>query len=230
MYRTAKPWPLLYCQNRIPPAFQTTDDPTWEAAKTIGKRSLWAMDKGSCNGDHLPTNQSLLKIAPYPTEPAASEKTWRSGMGAQRGDNRKLYPFHDWKNLSHHDKSKWNFLLSLIGRSSLRKAKSKLIIRRRKVRPEGMTLHACWRLPIKDSSSFRVQWPLSDQETRSMWIRSNFSCGRRACNSAIGESRVLCLKRSGEWKSPPTCQDEEESPNPGIAGYKCLSSVGTSEN
>ena len=35
--------------------------------------------------------------APYPTELAVSEETWRSGMGAQRGD---------WKNSSHHDKSK----------------------------------------------------------------------------------------------------------------------------
>ena len=38
------------------------------------------MDKGICNGDYLPANQG----APYPTELAASEETWRSGMGAQR--------------------------------------------------------------------------------------------------------------------------------------------------
>ena len=119
-----------------------------KAAKTIGKSSLWAMDKGICNGDHLPANLSIPKIAPYPTEPAASEETWRSGMGAQREDNRKLYPFQDWKNSSHHDKSKWNSLLSLVGWSSLRKAESRLTIWRRKVRSEGTTLHACWRLPI----------------------------------------------------------------------------------
>ena len=47
---------------------------------------------------------------------------------------------------------------------------------------------------------------------------------------AIGENRVLCLKQSGEWKGPPTCQGEGESPNPGIAGCRCLGSVGTSEN
>ena len=47
---------------------------------------------------------------------------------------------------------------------------------------------------------------------------------------AIGESRVLCLKQSGEWKDPVTCQGEGEWPNPGIAGYKCLGSVGTSQN
>ena len=52
---------------------------------------------------------------------------------------------------------------------------------------------------------------------------------------AIGESQVLCLKQSGEWKCPPTCQGDGESPNPEIAGnkiagYKCLGSVGMSEN
>ena len=47
---------------------------------------------------------------------------------------------------------------------------------------------------------------------------------------AIGESRVLCLERSGEWKDPPACRGEGESPNPEITGYRCLSSVGTSEN
>ena len=36
-----------------------------------------------------------------------------------------------------------NYLLSLIGWVSLQKAESRLIIRWRKVRPEGMTLHAC---------------------------------------------------------------------------------------
>ena len=46
----------------------------------------------------------------------------------------------------------------------------------------------------------------------------------------IGESRGPCLKRPGEWKGPPTCQGEGESPNPEIAGYKCVGSVGTSEN
>ena len=46
----------------------------------------------------------------------------------------------------------------------------------------------------------------------------------------IGESRGLCLKRSGEWKGPPTRQGEGESPNPEIAGYKYVGSVGTSEN
>ena len=184
------------------------------------------MDKGSCNGDHLPMNQSRLKIAPNLTEPAASEETWRSGMGAQQGDNRKLYPFQDWKNSSHHDKSKWNSLLSLIGWSSLRKAESRLIMPQRNVRPEGTPLHA-WRLPIKDSSTFCVQWRLSDQETRRVWIRSNFCCGGAPAKE---ESRVLCQERSGEWKGPPTCRGGGESPNPEIAGYRCLSSVGTSEN
>ena len=47
---------------------------------------------------------------------------------------------------------------------------------------------------------------------------------------AIGESRVLCQERSGEWKGPSTCRGEGESTNPEIAGYRCLSSVGTSEN
>ena len=46
----------------------------------------------------------------------------------------------------------------------------------------------------------------------------------------IGESRVLCLKRSGEWRGPPTCQGEGESPDPKIAGYKCAGSVGPPEN
>ena len=73
-------------------------------------------------------------------------------------------------------------LIKLIGWYSLRKAESRLIIRRRKVRSEGTSLHACWRLPIKDSNSFRVQWPFCDQETRGVWIRSNFSCRRRACS------------------------------------------------
>ena len=47
---------------------------------------------------------------------------------------------------------------------------------------------------------------------------------------AIGESQVLCQEQLGEWKVPPTCRNEGESPNPEIAGYRCLSSVGTSEN
>ena len=74
--------------------------PHREAAKTIRKSSLLAMDKGICNGDRKPANQ----VAPYSTELAASEETWRSGMGAQRGD---------WKNSSHHDKSKWKLSIKL---------------------------------------------------------------------------------------------------------------------
>ena len=37
MYRTATPQPLLYCANRIPPALQTTDDPTWKLPKQSEK-------------------------------------------------------------------------------------------------------------------------------------------------------------------------------------------------
>ena len=37
---------------------------------------------------------------------------------------------------------------------------------------------------------------------------------------AIGESQVLCQERSGEWRDPPTCRGEGESPNPEIAGYR----------
>ena len=139
------------------------------------------MDKGSCNGDHFPTNQSLPKIAPYPTEPAASEETWRLGRGAQWGD-KKLYPFNDRKNSSHHDKSKWNSLLSRMGWSSLRKAESRLIMRWRKVQPEGTTLQACYRLPI-------------NQETRSVWIWSNFSWGRRAFNRRELSSMPRTVRR-----------------------------------
>ena len=36
--------------------------------------------------------------------------------------------------------------------------------------------------------------------------------------SAVGESRVLCQEWSGEWRGPPTCRGEGESPNPEIAG------------
>ena len=126
IYRTATPWPLLYCQNRIPPALQTTDDPTGKLPKQSERVLCRPMDKGICNGDHLPGNQSLPKIALHPMEPAASQETWISGMRARRGDNRKLYLFHDWKNSSHHDKSKWNSLLTLIGWSSLWKAASRL--------------------------------------------------------------------------------------------------------
>ena len=175
IYWTATAWPLLYCQNWIPLTLQTTDDPTGKLPKKSERVLCRPVDKGICNGDHLPANQSLPKIALHPMEPAAWQETWISGMGAQRGDNRNLYLFHDWKNSSHHDKSKWNPLLNLIGWSSLWKAGSRLIIWRRKVRPEGTTLHACWRLPIKESSSSRVQWRFCDQETRSVWIRSNFS-------------------------------------------------------
>ena len=142
---------------------------------SIYKSLCRLMDKGICNGDHLPANQPLSETALHPMEPAASQETWISGMGAQRGDNRNLYLLHDWKNSSHHDKSKWNPLLNLIGWSSLWKATSRLIVWRRRVRPEGTTLQACWRLPIKESSTFRVQWRFCDQETRSVWIRSNFS-------------------------------------------------------
>ena len=126
--------------------------PPWKLPKQSERVLCRPMDKGICNGDHLPGNQSLPKIALHPMEPAASQETWISGMGARRGDNRKLYLFHYWKNSSHHDKSKWNPLLTLIGWSSLWKASSRLIIWLRKVRPEGTTLHACWRLPIKESS------------------------------------------------------------------------------
>ena len=47
------------------------------------------MDKGSCNGDHLPMNQSLPKIAPYPTEPAASEEI---GNGSPTRRQQKTVP------------------------------------------------------------------------------------------------------------------------------------------
>ena len=161
--RTTTPWPLLYCQNWIPLALQTTDDPTRKVPKQSERVLCRPMDKGICNGDHLPANQSLPETALHPMEPAASQETWISGMGAQRGDNRNLYLLHDWKNSSHHDKSKWNPLLNLIGWSSLWKATSRLIAWRRKVRAEGTTLQACWRLPIKESSSFRVQWRFCDQ-------------------------------------------------------------------
>ena len=175
------------------------------------KRSLKAMDEGICNGDHLPANQSPPNIAPYPTEPAASEETWRSGLEAQRGDNRKLYPFHDWKNSSHHDKSKWNSLLSLMGWSSLRKIDGRLIIRRTKVwRSEGTTLHAFWRLLIKNSNSFCVQRRFCDQETSSVWIRSNFFLrGRRAYNRRESTSMPKTVRRVegpsnlSEWRGIP---------------------------
>ena len=52
------------------------------------KEFFVAMDKGICNEDHLPVNHSLPKIATYPTEPVASEETWRSGIGAQWRKNR----------------------------------------------------------------------------------------------------------------------------------------------
>ena len=184
IYRTATPWPLLYCQNWIPLALQTTDDPTGRVPKQSERVLRRPIDKGICNGDHLPANQSLPETALHPMEPAASQETWISGMGAQRGDNRNLYLLHDWKNSSHHDKSKWNPLLNLIGWSSLWKATSRLIVWRRKVRPEGTTLQACWRLPIKESSSFRVQWRFCDQETRSVDTIKFFF-----------ENRVLCLKQ-----------------------------------
>ena len=47
---------------------------------------------------------------------------------------------------------------------------------------------------------------------------------------AIGESRVLCLTQSGEWRGPLTCKGEGESSNPRIAEYKYLGYVGTPEN
>ena len=137
IYRTATPWPLLYSQNWIPLALQTIDDPTGKLPKQSERVLCRPVDKGICNGDHLPANQSLPKIALHPMEPAASQETWISGMGAQRGANRNLYLFHDWKNSSHHEKSKWNPLLNLIGWSCLWKAASRLIIRRRKVWLEG---------------------------------------------------------------------------------------------
>ena len=31
---------------------------------------------------------------------------------------------------------------------------------------------------------------------------------------AIGESRVLCLKQSGEWRGPPTSKVKENAPIP----------------
>ena len=102
-----------------------------------------------------------------------------------------------------------NYLLSLIGWFSLQKAESRLIIRWRKVQPEGTTLHACWRLPIKDSSSFCVQWRFCDQKTRIVWIRSNFSCGRRACNRRESSSMpktvriVEGLSNLSGWRGIP---------------------------
>ena len=37
MYGTATPQPLFYCQNRSPPALQTTDDPTGKPPKQSEK-------------------------------------------------------------------------------------------------------------------------------------------------------------------------------------------------
>ena len=195
-------------------------DAAKQSEKAIGRQWI----RASVMDDHLPAKQSLHEIAPYPTEPAEPEETWRSGMGVQWGDNRKLYPFHDWKNSSHHDKSKWNSLFSLIRWSSLPNAENRLIVRRRKVWPEGMTLHACWRLPIKDSNSFCVQWHFCDQETSSVWIWSNFYWGKCASNRRESSSMPNPDRRV---KCRPTCLGERKSPNPGIAQYKYPGYVGT---
>ena len=105
MYRNAKPRPRPHCQNGISPALQTTNDPTGKLPEQSEKVLCRQWIRAAVM-ETISPNQSLPKIAPYPTEPAASGDTWRSGMGAERGGNRKLYPVHDWKNSSHHDKSK----------------------------------------------------------------------------------------------------------------------------
>ena len=182
------------------------------------------MDKGSCNGDHLPMNQSLPKIAPYPTQPAASEEI---GNGSPTRRQQKTVPIPWLEEFEPPRQIQVKFSIKPYRMVISEKAESRLIMRRRKVRPEGTTLQACWRLPIKDSSSFRVQWRLSDQETRSAWIQSNFSCGRCTCNRRESSSMPRTVRTV---ERPSNLSGWRGIPNPEIAGYRCLSSVGTSEN
>ena len=64
----------------------------------------------------------------------------------------------------------------------------KLIMRRRKDRPWGATLHACWRWPIKDSRSFRLQKRLCNQASKRAVILSNASLGSRTCRFSESSS------------------------------------------
>ena len=108
--------------------------------------------------------------------------TWKSGGWTQRGERRKLRSSHDLKNFRHNVRSTRNSSLRRIGWSSRRKVTKRLIMRRGNVRPWSATLHAYWKLLIRESNSLDLQYRFCNQTSSKEEIRWKLPYGRRACN------------------------------------------------
>ena len=108
------------------------------AATTIGNSSRAVVLEARKDAGH-----ALRQIAPKPWLPAESDATKRSGKEQMEGMRQKLTPFYDCMNSSHQARSRRNSTFRRIGWDGERKAQSKSIIRRRKVRP-GVTTLVTW--------------------------------------------------------------------------------------
>ena len=61
----------------------------------MGKSPLYAINNDFSSINRVPQNH-------WPSEPAASEETWKSGMGTHMGMQKKLRPSQVWKSSHHH--------------------------------------------------------------------------------------------------------------------------------
>lgn len=136
---------------------------------------------------------------PAPSAAEASGETWKSGRGAHCGYWRQLLLFHDLKNSVDEFRSRKNSWLRW-------KSHSKLIIQHRDERPWGTTLHACWRWPIRDSRSLRLEKRFCGQTSSTAVALSNLSFVRHACTLL---NPVQFPELSGMYMAPPICEGEE---------------------
>ena len=127
---------------------------------------------------------------------------------------RKLQPFQERKRSRHQVRSRKNSKLGRIGWSSRRKAHSEIIMQRKKERPWGTTLQACWRWPISDSRSFHLHEHLWVHCFKRAVVLSNLSFGTRACKSSESSSIPVTVKHveghsnlSG-WREMPSLEKQ----------------------
>lgn len=136
----------------------------------------------------LPSTLCLYYLAPYKTKPATSWRSEGPALGPWRGKKRKLYPFPDWKNSSHHNRSKcFGMVFSAKCWMQIQPSLDRHVARR----GYTCTLQARCRLPAKNSDSFSEWCHLCIQELSREWSSSNFSCRMHILLSAAEANKIL---------------------------------------
>ena len=97
-------------------------------------------------------------------------------------------PFQPMANDRHHSRSAWNCWFKRTWWCGRWGTHRRSIICLRKDQPGWMSLHACWRVPMRDSSSLLVHVLLLAHRARSAWVRSSLSCSRRRMLASVSSS------------------------------------------